>query len=112
MPATSSFFYFFVNILLLRPCCNCGLLHSYQHYVGVWNTPFGLLGEALLLGLRLHLLHLDRVGLSSSHVQLVVAHAQREDALVDAQTIRVEDEILKKQGNSQSWTVMFLATYG
>lgn len=47
--------------------------------------PLLLLGELLLPGLRLHLLHLDGVGLSPAHVELVVAHTQGKDALVDAQ---------------------------
>lgn len=38
----------------------------------------------LLSGLRLHLLHLDGVRLASVHVELVVAHAQLQDGLVDA----------------------------
>jgi hypothetical protein len=52
-----------------------------------------LLGEALLARLRLHLLDVDGVRLAAAHVQLVVAHAEGEDALVDADARREEDEV-------------------
>ena len=44
-------------------------------------------------GLCLHLLHVDRVRLAAAHVKLVVAHAQRQDTLVDADTKSEEDKI-------------------
>ena len=43
-----------------------------------------LLGSALLLGLCLHLLHLDVVWLASAHVQVMVAHAESQDALANS----------------------------
>ena len=49
----------------------------------------------LLAGLGLHLLHLDGVGFPPPHVQLVVPHAERQHALVDAQTRRVEYKVLQ-----------------
>ena len=51
----------------------------------------------LLSGLGLHLLHLDRVGLAAPHVQLVVAHAQLQDALVYAQSWCVKHKVLKEE---------------
>lgn len=57
------------------------------------NQPLGLLSELLLAGLRLHLLHVDGVGLPAAHVQLVVAHTQREDPLVDANSRREEHKV-------------------
>ena len=67
-------------------------------------VPFGLFGESLLLGLRLHLLHLDGVGLAAPHVQLVVAHAERQDALVDAQPRCIEDKVLQAGNNNTAST--------
>jgi len=57
--------------------------------------PLLLLLQLLLLGLRLHLLHLDGVGLASAHVQLVVAHGQLQDARVHTETRAVEYEVLQ-----------------
>lgn len=48
----------------------------------------------LLTGLSLHLLDLNRVGLAAAHVQLMVAHAQGQDPLVDAQTRSKEYKVL------------------
>ena len=59
-------------------------------------VPLHLLLLLLVAGLRLHLLHLDGVGLPAPHVQLVVAHAQSQDALVDAQPRRVEHKVLRR----------------
>jgi len=65
--------------------------------LSVYTTlPFSLFVEFVFAGLRLHLLHLDRVGLASTHVQLMVAHAQRQDALVDPQSLREKYEILQQ----------------
>ena len=58
-----------------------------------WHRPLRLLGQLLLARLRLHLLHVDGVGLAAPHVELVVAHAQRQDALVDAHARREEHEV-------------------
>lgn len=58
-------------------------------------VPFHLLVMFFLPGLSFHLLHFDGVGLSAPHVQLVVAHAQRQDALVDAQARRVKHKVLQ-----------------
>lgn len=52
-----------------------------------------LLGELLLARLRLHLLHIYGVWFAAPHVQLVVAHAEREDALVDAHARREEHKV-------------------
>lgn len=49
----------------------------------------------ILSGLGLHLLHLNRVWLSPSHVQLMVAHAQLQDALVYAQSWGIKHKVLK-----------------
>jgi len=65
--------------------------------VGGRGLPLNLLLVLLLAGLRLHLLHLNGVGLAAAHVQLVVAHAQCQDALVDAQTRRVEHKVLRNR---------------
>lgn len=59
------------------------------------HTVTTLYSNPALPYLLLHLLHLDRVRLSSAHVQLMVAHAQGQNALVDAQTRSVEDEVLQ-----------------
>lgn len=56
-------------------------------------APLSLFGEFLLAGLRFHLLHVDGVGLAPAHVQLVVAHAQRQDALVHAHARGEEHEV-------------------
>lgn len=50
----------------------------------------------LLSSLGLHLLHLNGVGLSPPHVQLMVAHAQSQYALVDAQTWGIKYKILQR----------------
>lgn len=50
----------------------------------------------LFSGLSLHLLHLNGVRLPPSHVQLVVSHAQRQDALVDPQPRGVKHKVLKE----------------
>lgn len=52
-----------------------------------------LLSQLFFPGLCLHLLHLDGVGLASSHVQLVVAHTQGQDTFVDAQAGGVEHKV-------------------
>lgn len=52
-----------------------------------------LLGKTLFARLRLHLLDVDGVRLAAAHVQLVVAHAEGENALVDANARRKEDEV-------------------
>lgn len=49
----------------------------------------------LLSSLSFHLLHLDSVRLAAPHVQLMVAHAEGQDALVDAQSRSVEYKVLK-----------------
>lgn len=57
----------------------------------------GVLHRLLLAGLGLHLLHLDRVWLAAAHVQLVVAHAQRQDALVNAQPGSIKHKVLEEE---------------
>ena len=58
-------------------------------------VPLHLLLLLLLSGLGLHLLHLNRVRLAATHVQLVVAHAQLQDALVYAQSRCIKHKVLK-----------------
>ena len=58
--------------------------------------PLHLLVVLLLSRLGFHLLHLDGVGFTAAHVQLMVAHAQSQDPLVDAQSWSVEHEILRE----------------
>lgn len=58
-------------------------------------SPLHLLVVLLLSSLSFHLLHLDGVRLAAPHVQLVVAHAESQDALVDAQSRSVEYKVLK-----------------
>ena len=70
------------------------------------NSPLHLLLVLLLAGLGLHLLHLDGVGLPAPHVQLVVPHAQRQDALVDAQPRRVEHKVLRSAERSEAGLVV------
>lgn len=60
------------------------------------TLPLPALDLLLLSGLDLHLLHLDRVRLAAAHVQLMVAHAQVQDPLVDAQSRRIEHKVLKQ----------------
>ena len=55
--------------------------------------PLLLLGELLLLVLGLHLLDLDGVGLPPPHVEFMVAHAEGQDPLVDAETRSEEDKV-------------------
>lgn len=58
-------------------------------------SPLHLLVVLLLSSLSFHLLHLDGVWLAAPHVQLVVAHAESQDALVNAQSRSVEYKVLK-----------------
>lgn len=57
------------------------------------DVPLLLLGQLLLSSLCLHLLHLNGVWLPTAHVQLVVAHAQCKDSLVDPEARRKEHKI-------------------
>ena len=63
------------------------------HSVNAAHSPLQLLGHFLLTCLCLHLLHLNGVRLAASHVQLMVAHAQSQDALVDAKAGSVEHKV-------------------
>ena len=63
------------------------------------SGPLHLLGMLVLTGLSLHLLDFDCVGLATTQVELVVAHAKSQDAFVDAKTGSKEDKVLHKQGN-------------
>jgi len=63
----------------------------------VGYIPLGLSSHLVLLGLSLHLLHLDGIWLASAHVQLVVPHAQRQNALVDSQPLSEKYEVLQQQ---------------
>ena len=60
------------------------------------SGPLHLLGMLVLTGLSLHLLDFDCVGLATTQVELVVAHAKSQDALVDAKTGSKEDKVLHK----------------
>lgn len=71
-------------------------------------VPLHLFVVLLLPGLSFHLLHLDGVGLSSPHVQLVVTHTQCQNALVDAQTWGIKHKVLKawiKEQNRSVWSI-------
>ena len=70
-----------------------GVDHPYSK---LKHTPLQLFLVFVLAGLGLHLLHLDSVGLAAAHVQLVVAHAQLQDALVDAQARGIEHKVLRE----------------
>ncbi len=56
-------------------------------------APLYLPPVLLLLGLRLHLLHVHGVGLASAHEEVMIADAQVQDELVHAQFARVEGEV-------------------
>ena len=56
-------------------------------------APLDLPPLLLLLGLRLHLLHVHRVRLPSPHEQVVVADAEVEDQLVHPQLLGVKREV-------------------
>ena len=58
----------------------------------------------LLPGLSLHLLYLNGVWFAATHIQLMVAHAQRQNALVDAKSWCIEDKVLKWQQYKVSFT--------
>lgn len=58
-------------------------------------APLHLFLVLFLSGLSLHLLHFDGVRLPPPHVQLVVSHAQRQDALVDPQPWSIEHKVLR-----------------
>ena len=57
------------------------------------DLPFVMASDFLLLRLRFHLLNFDGIGLASTHVQFMIAHAQRENASIDTKSRCVEDEI-------------------
>ena len=61
------------------------------------TVPLHLFVVLLLSGLSLHLLHLDGVRLPPPHVQLMVPHTQRQDALVDPQPRGVEHKVLEEK---------------
>lgn len=58
--------------------------------------PLHLFMVFLLSSLGLHLLHLNGVRLSPPHVQLMIAHAQSQYALVDTQTWGIKHKILQR----------------
>lgn len=66
----------------------------FQMFPGI-QLPFLLLQLLLLQGLSFHLLHLDGVGLAAAHVQVMIAHAQLQDALVYAQSWCVKHKVLR-----------------
>ena len=57
--------------------------------------PLHLLAMFLLSCLGLHLLYFNGVRLSAAHVQLVIAHTQGKDTLVDAEPRCIEHKVLK-----------------
>ncbi len=63
----------------------------------LWLLPLHLLVVLLLPSLSLHLLHFDGVRFAAAHVQLMVAHAKSQNALVDAQSRSIEHKVLKQQ---------------
>lgn len=67
----------------------------------------------LLSSLGLHLLHLNGVRLSPPHVQFMIAHAQSQDAFVDAQTWGVKYKILQRVDafNYPTEAPLFLLTF-
>lgn len=65
-----------------------------QMFPGI-HLPFLLLELLLLQGLSFHLLYLDSVGLAAAHVQVMIAHAQLQDALVYAQSWCVKHKVLR-----------------
>lgn len=60
-----------------------------------FHLPFNLLQLLLLQRLSFHLLYLDGVGLAAAHVQVMIAHAQLQDALVNAQSWCVKHKVLQ-----------------
>ena len=58
-------------------------------------------GRTLLLCLLLHLLHLHSIWITPLDEELVVPHAEEEDALVNSQSLRVKDKVLlgRKRGS-------------
>lgn len=67
----------------------------------------------LLSSLGFHLLHLNGVRLSPPHVQLMIAHAQSQYALVDAQTWSIKHKILQRVNafNSMNRNLIFFADF-
>lgn len=70
---------------------------TFQMFPGI-HLPFLLLYVLLVLGLSFHLLDLDGVGLAAAHVQVMIAHAQLQDALVYAQSWCVKHKVLRGCG--------------
>ena len=67
------------------------------NYASILSSPLLLSFGLLLPRLGLHLLHLNGVRLTPAHVEVMVAHAQCQDALVDAQTRSIEHKILSNK---------------
>lgn len=67
------------------------------------SPPFQLFLVLLLPGLGLHLLHLDGVGLPAPHVQLVVAHAELQDPLVNSQSRGIKHKVLGERDTTVSF---------
>lgn len=65
-------------------------------------SPLHLFLLLLLSGLGLHLLHLNRVRLAATHVQLMVAHAQLQDAFVYAQSWGIKHKVLQFGGRNKN----------
>ena len=65
-------------------------------------VPLHLFLLLLLSGLGFHLLYLNRVRLAATHVQLVVTHAQLQDALVYAQSRGIKHKVLKFGGEKKN----------
>lgn len=65
------------------------------------STPLHLLGVFLVTCLCLHLLYLNGVWLTTTQVQLMVAHAQSEDTTVDTETRSKEHKVLESENKKK-----------
>ena len=82
------------GLVILMPSLPSYLPPSFPPSLPPSHSPLHLLGVLVLTSLGLHLLNLNRVWLATAHVELVVAHAQGKDALVDAKSGGKENKVL------------------
>lgn len=61
------------------------------------SLPLHLPFVLLLPGLGFHLLHFNGIRFTSAHVQVMIPHAQCQDAFVDAKTGYIENKVLKEK---------------
>ena len=97
LPLNSSLLFWLLLSAFISCCLPCDLL-CHQHCLinslyKMFHSPLLLLGHFLFPCLCLHLLHLNGVGLAAAHVQLMVAHAQCQNALVDAKAGSIEHKV-------------------